>query len=232
MTMVRLSDLRIARETWPRLGLDESRVQLFAELIREGNDPPPIEIVARDDGTYWVADGVHRCHAAGEAAKDEIEANLVIPIDDESPAQCAFRRALETSTHGALQLTRSERRAATIRLLCGGPDLSHRSVARLVGVAHSSVDRWAEEMAESATSPEDDPPAVRLPTADETARRLVGFLTKIEASRGLLDYLASSRMGRHLADAFEHHMGDDALTHARKFANCASMAVQVLETRR
>jgi len=230
MTPVWISDLRISPFTWPRHGLDESRVQLFAELFREGNDPPPIEIVARDDGNYWVADGVHRCRAASEAGKKEIEATLVIPMGDESAAQCAFRRAVETSTHGSLQLTRSERRAAAIRLLDSRPDLTHRAVARMVGVAHSSVDRWAEEGAESS-SDEDEASVTHVPTADDAARRLVGFLTKLDESRGLLDYLAGSRMGRHLADAFEYRLGENALVQARKFAKWTASAAQTLEER-
>ena len=94
-----------------------------------------------------------------------------------------------------------------------------------------SVDRWAEEMAESAGPPDNDSPTVRLPTADEAAHRLVGFLAKLDQSRGLLDYLASSRMGHHLAEAFERRMGDEALNQARKVAKWVAGAVQVLEER-
>jgi hypothetical protein len=38
-------------------------------------------------------------------------------------------------------------------------------------------------------------------------------------------------MGRHLADAFELRIGDQALTQARKVAKWTAMAVQVLEER-
>jgi ParB-like chromosome segregation protein Spo0J len=231
MTMVRLVDLHIARETWPRQGLDEERVQLFASLLRSGEVLPPIEIVARGDGTFWIADGVHRCHAAGEVSAEEMEALVVIPVDPETPAECAYRRALETASTSSLPLTMAERRLAAIRLLKSRADLTHRAVSRMVGVAHSSVDRWAREVAGSASGEPEMVPVVRLPAADEAAWRLVGLLTKLDESRGLLDYLAGSRMGRHMADAFEHRLGEKALVEARKFSKWLVLAVQTLEER-
>jgi hypothetical protein len=161
----------------------------------------------------------------------EIEV-VVLSVDaGVSPASFAFCHALETATQSALPLTTSERRSAAKRLIHERPDLSHREIARLVGVSHDSVDRWATGVADSASNDPEPSSASRLPTADEAARRLVGFLTKLDESRGLLDYLAGSRMGRHMAEAFEDRLGENALTEARKFAKWTALAVQTLEER-
>ena len=130
-------------------------------------------------------------------------------------------RALETATRSALPLTRSERRRVAQHLLGTRPDLSGRAIARLVGVAHSTVDRWAEERAESASAQDDDPRSTQMVTAEQMTRRLVVFLARMDEARGLLDYLMPKRMGRHIAQAFTEQFGDSALTEAQKFRGCS-----------
>lgn len=46
----------------------------YAKWIKEGKRPPPIEVIAREDGTLAVADGHRRVLAAKSAGLDEIEA--------------------------------------------------------------------------------------------------------------------------------------------------------------
>ena len=102
-------------------------------------------------------------------------------------------------------------------------------MARLIGVAHSSVDRWAEESAESASPPDgDESRSSELATADQMARRLVSFVVRLDESRGLLDYIAPSRMGRHLARAFEERLGEDALGHAERLEKWINATVSTL----
>ena len=54
-------------------------------------------------------------------------------------------------------------------------------------------------------------------------------LVKLEDSRGLLDRMAPSRMGRHLARAFEDRLGGDALRQAERFAEWTAAAVRELQ---
>jgi ParB-like chromosome segregation protein Spo0J len=223
------SQLRYSKTAWPRAALNQERVQLFSALLGAGEELPPIEVVPRGDGTFLIADGVHRSFAATAVNRSQIDAVILSVEPGESAEACAFRRALETATRSALPLTTAERRVAALRLVKECPDLSHRAIARLVGVSHDSVDRWAKGVAESVSSGETSSP--RVVTADEAARRLVNGLVRLHDSRGLLDMLKPQRMGRHLADAFEERLGDEALARAKAFADWADVAVQVLEDR-
>jgi ParB-like chromosome segregation protein Spo0J len=232
-TTVPLARLRYDREVWPRVELNQERVALFAGLFRDGEELPAIEVVALDDGTYLIADGVHRGHAARRVGKEQIEAILVTPDPGEDPSACTFRRALETATRSALPLTSAERRLAVWRLLAVESDKSHRAIARLVGVSHNSVDRWARELDDSSTCGDPRGAVPRSsPGAEQVARRLVNNLVALDAARGLSDLVVPSRMGRHLATAFEARLGDDALAQAQRFAEWTAAAVSVLEQRR
>ena len=131
-----------------------------------------------------------------------------------------------------MPLTKFERRQAVRRLLAERPELSHRAIGRLVGVSHDTVGRWGKEVDDSST-PDDGAPASTgtPPTADEAARRLVSTLIRLDGDRGLLDMMMPARMGRHLADAFEARLGDDALKQARRVAQWSAASVTVLEGR-
>lgn len=228
MTTVLVAHLIVDESIYPRDGLDDSRVDMFADLYRAGEPVPPIEVIDLGDGTYLIGEGVHRYYAARAAGLNQIEVVFVMPESGESITDCAYRRALETATRSALPLTRSERQRAARRLLETRPDLSRRAVARLVGVAHSTVDRWAEEVAESASESATAGSTVG-PTADEVAMKLVRFLERLSDSRGLFDYFAPKRMGTHLAQAFYDRFGDRALAEARTVAVWISHAVTMLE---
>jgi hypothetical protein len=201
-------------------------VTLFTELLAEGVDLPPIEVVRGSEDTFLICDGVHRTHAAGRAGRYEIEVVIIEPHEGESPEDAAFRRALETATTSALPLTNAERRDAAKRLLATRDDLSHREVARLVGVAHSSVDRWATEVADSATK--DGPGSVSV-TPGQMAFRLVRYLDDLGDSQGLWDLLMPKRMGHYLAEAFYGRFEDRALEHAERMRAWLTVAVDVLE---
>jgi ParB-like chromosome segregation protein Spo0J len=225
-----LKRLVIDRRAYPRHSWDLDRIELFAGLMSDGEVMPPIEVVPRDD-KYVIADGVHRTFAAQKSGRTAIEAVIVEPSTGESPSACAFRRALETACRSALPLTRAERRDAAIRLLRDRPDLSNRAVARLVGAAHSSVDRWIQEAADSAADSDAQTHPTRLPTADDAARSITKYLAKLDEARSLFDYLSPARMGRHLADAFEDRFGDGALTQAHTYARWLSKTADLLEER-
>jgi transposase-like protein len=212
---------------WPRDHMDTSRVEMFVALLKESEPLPPIEVVAVGDGTFVIADGVHRYQAAREAGLNSVEVEFVVPNAGEDILDCAYRRALETACVTALPLTKAERKRAVERLLATQPDLTHRAIARLVGVSHSTVDRWAVEVADSAT--ETGSPASLLgPNADTVASQLVRHLERLRESRGLFDYFAPKRMGRHLAQAFYDRFGDESLNEARVYADWIGRAVALL----
>lgn len=227
MAKVLVACLMAEENLYPRDGLSGSRIRMFADLYRAGEPVPPIEAIDLGDGTYLIPDGVTRYFGAREAGLNELEVVLVAPEPGEEIPDFAYRRALETATRSALPLTQSERKRAVARLIKTRPDLSRRAVARLVGVAHSTVDRWADGVAESASG-STTTVAVVGPNADEVALKLVRYLERLSDSRGLLDLFAPKRMGAHVAQAFYDCYGDHALAEARTMAAWMSRAVAVL----
>jgi hypothetical protein len=229
-SVIPISKLRFDRNWWPRDAIDQGRVEMFRLQMQEGGNFPPIEVVPSADGTYLIGDGVHRSVAAKSAGHTEIEVEIVHPQENETPTDCAYRIALETASRSALPLTRSERRRAAVYLLENRSDMSRRAIAHLVGVAHSSVNRWAIEVDQSSTPDDEEPRRTQIgPNPDQVASRLVVALERLSESRGLLDYLAPRRMGRHLASAFVDRFGDECLTEAKHFQTWINVAVSALE---
>jgi hypothetical protein len=179
-----ISALRFSKTDWARNGPTQDRVELFAGLSQDDSaEIEPIWVVPNGDGTYTVADGNHRARGAVAAGCTEIDAVVLSHDADELVGDFLFRIGLETTNRAALPLTKAEQRRAVLRLLERRPEMSHRAIARLVGVSHDTVDRWAGGVADSASDqPGEAPSASRLPTADEAARRLVGFLSKLDES--------------------------------------------------
>jgi ParB-like chromosome segregation protein Spo0J len=230
-TTIPFAQLLFDREVWPRFGWDPERVELFKDLASAGDPVPPIEVVRRmEDEKFLIADGVHRAIGAKSAGRMEIEVVVVAPEPGETPNACAFRRALETSTLTALPLSRDERRRAACRLLAERPDLSHRAVARMVGVSHDTVDRWSRPENDEAGGDQERSPAT-FETTEQVALRLAGILVRLDRARGIFDMIKPQRMVKHLADALEDRLGDDALSRARAFARWTESAVDILEDR-
>ncbi len=228
--VVPTSQLRYSKAAWPRAAVSQERVKMFTDLLGSGEELPPIEVVPQGDGSYLIADGIHRSLAAVAVNRSQVDVVVLSVPPGESAEASAFLRALETATRSPMPLTTSERRTAALRLIDERPGLSHRAVARLVGVSHDTVDRWAKGVAESASDGETGPSSMETP--DRAARRLVNGLVRLDDARGLFDMIKPARMGGHLADAFEARLGDDALRSAQRFAQWASAAVEVLEGRR
>jgi hypothetical protein len=230
VTALPISQIKAWTDIWPRLGANEERVALFADLYKANEHLPAIEVVSNKDGTYLIADGVHRFFANKWAGRESIDVVVIEPNPGENPSACAYRRALETATQAALPLTTAERHRAALRLHEHDPSLSHRAIARLVGVSHNSVGRWISQAEDEGPTPEDNsgfPPRV---TADDVARRLVLTLARLDESRSLFDMLNGARMGRHLARAFDDRLGDDALRQAQRFAEWTADAVAELKS--
>jgi hypothetical protein len=228
IALVQLAQLKFDADDYVRDAMDLTRVQIFVGIMEESDILPPIIVVPRPDGLFLIADGMHRCLAAQKLELIHITADVVMPMTNETPEQCAHRLALEYSAHSALPLTRAERHRAVLRLLETRPELSHRQIASMVGVAHSSVNRWALDVEVSTV--EGDHPNLQIgPNPDRVAGRLVRMLDQLAESRGVLDYLAPRRMGRHLAGAFNDHYGDRAVHEARNFEAWVTAAIQHLK---
>ncbi len=79
---VSISKVVIDYKLYPRVKIDESVVNHYAELIKEGVVFPPIKVVEKN-GKYIILDGVHRYLAYKKAGFDKIRVEVYeIPEKD------------------------------------------------------------------------------------------------------------------------------------------------------
>ncbi|HEX8503711.1 MAG TPA: hypothetical protein VF659_24210 [Pyrinomonadaceae bacterium] len=124
-------------EIHARAGLDERAVALYAKLMKDGAEFPPL--VAFDDGAVlWLADGFLRDAAAERAGFD------VLPCDVRKGTRRAAQLfAIRANARHGRALTPADRRRAVERLL-DDPEWSRwsdRTLAKLAGVSHSVINR-------------------------------------------------------------------------------------------
>ncbi|WP_433663067.1 ParB N-terminal domain-containing protein [Nocardia sp. CA-128927] len=113
----------------PRLdGVDSEHVRVLAETRAA---LPPI-LVHRE--TMRVIDGMHRLRAARFRGHETIEVQFF-----DGGQEDAFVRAVEANTAHGLPLTLADRRAAAGRILAAHPEWSNRFVAKVTGLADTTV---------------------------------------------------------------------------------------------
>src|SRR4051812_7787616 len=84
-TDVRLDQIEVTWEDYPRAELDEERVLEFRELLRDPDSAallPPIEVVpdTARPGRFSIGDGFHRYHAHLDDERETISA-IVLPAE-------------------------------------------------------------------------------------------------------------------------------------------------------
>ena len=231
VTEIELERIDRGRGLWPRLTYDETRIATFTDLYAaDGPEAlPPVQLVPTDVRSFLPADGRHRIEAVLTLGWTTIPAITISPPEGYTPERFAYEEALRTASTSALPLTRVERRRAIERLLAETPDLSDRHIARLVGVAHTTVSRIRN--GRGATH-QREPGETRLVehSAAETAVRLLRSLDKLRESRGLgiRDRLFGDRMGERLADAIRDAHEDSALDRAEEYRTWFQAAVDAL----
>jgi hypothetical protein len=229
-----LDRITLDPEAWPREALDEERVELFAELLRDARaavthtqsgwvDPlPPLVVVDDGRGGYVLADGWHRCAARRRLG---VGFDLVQGAVYQPNGQEASRRAYELAlmcTLSARPLTTAEKRAAIARLIAERAELSDRAIARLVGVSHRTVgahragagklpredqgraDMRGTDRAQSISADE------RFPWEIAAARLADDLAELLRCCRKLFGGADFRSAGRELYEALANADGDDA----------------------
>ena len=75
MQKVKITDLELHPDIQSRAQLDMIIIQEYANLMREGIDFPPIDVIS-ENGTRFVWDGFHRVHAAKSASVEQLWAKI------------------------------------------------------------------------------------------------------------------------------------------------------------
>ena len=134
-----------------RFHLDETRVNEYAELMKDGVQFPPIlvgEFVGYrgpdPDPTYFLLDGFHRLEAAKRAGKTAMIVNVAQVHSQSDKIETALRA---NSQHG-LPLTTEERRRAVAFLIQLNPGETLQKLARRCGVSKSTVARIRDELSQ------------------------------------------------------------------------------------
>jgi hypothetical protein len=223
---VELTHILALEDAWPRVELDEDRVDLFAEIYEtEGLSAlPPLEVLPGGQGSGFVlADGWHRLSALRRLEQTRASV-MILPLPPgEDPVAVAYHRALEVTVKSTKPLTSAEKRAAIARLIDEDPSQSDRAIARLVGADHKTV---ASVRARGIS-----PPQRRPPTAAEHAERLLrGFEMAYDArGLGVADFFLGDRTGERFAEIFRDAYGEDALPWAQAMETWLGAAIGVLE---
>ena len=104
-TKISISSIILDEEIYPSKGIDQKRVGIFAENIRDGFKFDPIEVQPHPDkpGRYRLLDGVHRWSAFKAVGVAETDAIIIKHLDGTDPLLYAAKKAI-----GPKQLTEDE----------------------------------------------------------------------------------------------------------------------------
>jgi len=139
-----LDAIRLDGGTQPREKIDAETVREYAERIKAGDHFPPVQVYF--DGTdHWLSDGFHRVHAAREAAKPTLQAEVWEGTRDE-----AFWMSLGANkTHG-LPRSNADKERAVKAALRTRPGKSNREIAEHVGVVEGTVRKYRDALEATA----------------------------------------------------------------------------------
>ena len=135
---VNIRAIRIDGGIQSREKLDQTVVDEYAELMKEGTEFPPISVV-HDSKEYYLSDGFHRLLAAQKAGKASISCD-VIP----GTLRDAILYSLSANSQHGLRRTIEDKRKAVLTMLedfeWGDPDAwSDREIARQTHVSQPFV---------------------------------------------------------------------------------------------
>lgn len=135
MKTLQLSELNFDQSLLELRGINEAVVSTYRQAYRSGKDLGRITV----DQDYNIVSGNHRVSAMLAEFGEEHE----IEVEGKRFASEADRVAYfaEQNLHHGLQLTSSQRRAITLRLLDNGKEAGE--VANLFGVSVKRIEKWA-----------------------------------------------------------------------------------------
>lgn len=140
--LLEVSKVRADGGTQSRAATDAEVVNDYADAMTSGATFPPI-IVFFDGSDYWLADGFHRYHAAKQAGKTTIAAD----VHQGTQRDAVLHSVGANASHG-LRRTNADKRRAVETLLRDEEWVtwSDREIARRCRVTHPFVSRIRESL--------------------------------------------------------------------------------------
>ena len=142
-TKIPISSIILDEEIYPRKVVDQKRVGIFAENIRDGFKFDPIEVEPHPDkpGKYRLLDGVHRWHAFKAVGVAETDAIIIKDLDGTDPLLYAAKKAI-----GPKQLTEDETRDTARRAYSKNTTLRSADIGKAIGRARRTVDSYIADL--------------------------------------------------------------------------------------
>lgn len=139
-----IRDIVIPQGLLPRIitGTVEAKVKEYAEAMEEGVEFDPISVWQRDNGEYWVIDGVHRLTASKEIGKKTIKAKL-IKCKDELDYRM---KAIEANLKHGLPLQKQEKVLLAQTLYQQG--IKEVEIQKLFGISDRTLRGWLSSLKE------------------------------------------------------------------------------------
>ena len=141
-TRIPISSIILHEDIYPRKGVDQKRVGIFAENIRDGFKFEPIEVEPDPDrlGKYRLLDGAHRWNAYKTMGVTEAEA-VIKDLNGIDPLLYAAKKAI-----GPKQLTEDEARDTARRAYCKNSGLSSADIGKAIGRSRQTVDSYIADL--------------------------------------------------------------------------------------
>jgi len=142
-TKIPISSIILDEEIYPRKGIDQKRVGIFAENIRDGFKFDPIEVEPHPDkpGKYRLLDGVHRWSAFKAVGVAEIDAIVIKDLEGTDPLLYAAKKAI-----GPKQLTEDEARDTARRAYSKNSTLRSADIGKAIGRSRQTVDSYIADL--------------------------------------------------------------------------------------
>jgi DNA modification methylase len=142
ITKIPISDIILDEEIYPRERIDQKRVGIFAENIRDDFKFEPIEVELHPDKAekYRILDGVHRWSAYKATGITEPEV-IIKRLDGKAPLLYAAKKAI-----GPRQLTEEETRNTARRAFQNNPRLTSSEIGKDIGRSRQAVDSYIADL--------------------------------------------------------------------------------------
>ena len=137
MKKLNLDVIRLDGDTQPREKLDDERVDLYAENMKDGDKFPPI-IVHHDGSNYWLSSGFHRYFATKKIGYASIECEVITgTLEDAQIYACG------ANAKSVLMPTAADNKRSVMRLMSleSSKNWTNAQIARHVGCSKMTVGR-------------------------------------------------------------------------------------------
>jgi len=213
--------------------VDPDRVQSICQ-----SDPatwPPITVAKDEDGYLWILDGAHRVVAARKLGLKELPAT-VEPWPGDGSDEAAYLRSLELNLRHGFPISVEDRKEWARRLKRAHPDYSESIIARIVGLAQSTVHKAIAHNSRvnsgDAATDNESPEALRpSPSLESISRSWARSFRRLWNAHGVLVNRKPADVGRVFARELQNELGKDELQAVLGILAEAVKALQGTEVR-